>query len=510
MKKIIAVLLASLLPMSVIAEEITKVIIKENVIPLSLEKSSALARQKEAAQLLNNEEMILECGVDPKKDSSPYSKKLSTSDNDGVFHFHNEKFGKVNWQLIKEQDKATLVGKPERGGWELVLSGVDGRSFSGFVINKKGASTRQCKLTVSADAFNILNKGLSKHQLARKPVPNKMKGGRYLGTLIDAHSQVRCDLDPMDAKRHIEKNRDIDYVLLSAGGCYKNEKYFSFYLNTKQQHSKLSEAALSSSKIFYLAGMKDVTNKNNKWDLGKNNKWDLGSLDDAFGINTTDQFVGAAEILIQHAIWDGGDKRLTTMGVNVDLEDSNLEKIINKFKARKFPLILHLELGDASYKSDKTVASLGRLLQNHPDQKFVLIHLAQASPDIAKSLLQRYKNVYFLTSMASGFNQIVTRGKEVHHQSGWNTFFNVESRSMKQHVKNPEWRSEWLALVNGYPDRFVFALDNVFKGNWENRFPKELKIWRNALGQLDSSIAVQIACDNAKQLWSLPVECGFR
>jgi hypothetical protein len=55
------------------------VIIKENAIPLSLEKSSALARQKEAAQLLNNEEMILECGVDPKKDSSPYSKKLSTT-----------------------------------------------------------------------------------------------------------------------------------------------------------------------------------------------------------------------------------------------------------------------------------------------------------------------------------------------------------------------------------------------------------------------------------------------
>ena len=109
--------------------------------------------------------------------------------------------------------------------------------------------------------------------------------------------------------------------------------------------------------------------------------------------------------------------------------------------------------------------------------------------------------------MTSGFYQIFTRGKKVHHQDGWETFFDVSGKNMKQHASSPKWRPEWQNLISDYPDKFILGFDNVFAGNWRNRYRVDVNIWRRGLAQLDENLARQFACENAKRLWTLPIEC---
>jgi hypothetical protein len=316
----------------------------------------------------------------------------------------------------------------------------------------------------------------------------------YRGTLIDGHSQVRCDINPVEVGQIINST-NIDYVMLSASGCNKREKFFSDPLT---QYKNLADVVTGNSKIFGLAGMKNLTNQG---------VWNHAALKESWKIGEQAKFKGIAEILFQHAVWDGEDARLEYVGLQLRLSGSDLEKIILFHEEKKFPFIIHIEFNDSADKKENTLKDLRILLNQHPSVSFVLIHVGQASPEIARELLANHSNIYFLTSMTSGFNQIFTRGKEVHHQDGWETFFDVSGKNMKQHASRPKWRPEWLSLVSDYPDKFVVGFDNVFAGNWRNRYRVDVAIWRRALAQLDRELAGQLACGNAKRLWGLPVDC---
>src|SRR6056300_776424 len=78
---------------------------------------------------------------------------------------------------------------------------------------------------------------------------------RYSGTLVDAHSQMRCDQKPPKIARVIEET-PIDYILLTPGGCQKNEKFFS---NIEKHQGDIARFAKANEKIFYLAGMKKLS-----------------------------------------------------------------------------------------------------------------------------------------------------------------------------------------------------------------------------------------------------------
>ena len=317
----------------------------------------------------------------------------------------------------------------------------------------------------------------------------------YRGTLVDAHSQVRCDIDPVEVGEIIN-SRNINYVLLSASGCNKKEKFFS---DVVTQYKNLAKVVVENKKIFGLAGMKNFSNAG---------VWRFSEAEKSWEVAEEAGFKGLAEILIQHAVWDGQDSRLKFAGLQMNLADKGLEKVIEFSGQKKFPVILHIELNDSADKREETVRKLEELLVKYDSQSFVLIHLGQASPKIAKELLAKYKNIFFLTSMASGFYQIFTRGKEVHHQDGWETFFEVEGKNMQQHASNPFWRNEWRQLVLDYPDKFILGFDNVFAGNWRNRYKVDIAIWRRGLARLEPNVAKQLACSNAKKLWGLPITCS--
>ncbi len=91
----------------------------------------------------------------------------------------------------------------------------------------------------------------------------------YKGKLIDGHSQVRCDINPTEVGKIINLT-DIDYVMLSASGCNKREKFFS---NPTTQYKNLADVVIDNPKIFGLAGMKNLTNKG---------VWNLSALEESW------------------------------------------------------------------------------------------------------------------------------------------------------------------------------------------------------------------------------------
>jgi len=321
----------------------------------------------------------------------------------------------------------------------------------------------------------------------------------FTGTLIDAHSQVRCDQTAENAEEIINRV-DIDFMLLAPGGCHKNEKYFG---DMTSHQGALAKVAASNKKIFYLAGMKKLssTNKNyvSKWKLKTlNPALDIGKLANA-------SYVCASEVIIQHAISkkDYGINPGTQLG----LLDKQLEKVIKQFRKRRFPIVLHIELKDSEDKAKQTLADLDVLLAKHKNYPFVLNHVGQASPDVVADWLTKHKNLHFLLGQTSGRFQIGTRKQKSEAQNGWVSFFDVEGLSKKEHEKNPKWNDVWLNLVLANPEKFVMGYDLVFARNWESKLTQDVTIWRSALGQIDQEKASLIACGNAKRLWKLPIEC---
>lgn len=60
-----------------------------------------------------------------------------------------------------------------------------------------------------------------------------------------------------------------------------------------------------------------------------------------------------------------------------------------------------------------------------------------------------------------------------------------------------------------FPDRFVFALDNVWAEHWEKDYGSKIKLWRQALGALPVEVAGRIAHGNAERLYQLSDELAI-
>lgn len=313
----------------------------------------------------------------------------------------------------------------------------------------------------------------------------------YRGTIIDAHGQLRCETDAVDIYTAIKKY-DVAHTLLSAGGC--------------NEASKLSELDLQVSKLVeelkgrasFLISPKKRFSKN------------LFLADERY----FDKAVGFAEIMVQHAAYKNAPVR--TKGRNFDLQSRRIKKEISLVLGRKVPVMLHLELNDSEDQSAKILEQLKDLLKRKPNGNFILMHMAQASVSEARDLIENHKNIYFLTSVADTLAAVGTeysRRKGYIVQFGWINLFNDPPKGapfkgwFRDYFPTMKWRAEWKALIESYPDRFIFAMDNVYANHWKKRYRFTLALWRKALSQLSEETARKVACANANRLWRLNVEC---
>jgi predicted TIM-barrel fold metal-dependent hydrolase len=120
-----------------------------------------------------------------------------------------------------------------------------------------------------------------------------------------------------------------------------------------------------------------------------------------------------------------------------------------------------------------------------PGQPFVLTHMGQLGVAEVKPLLERHSNLYF---MAAHTNPVLTSKSN----QPWTDLFAGDSL-----------KDEWKQLMSQYPDRFIFALDNVWERHWQEFYLEQMDVWHKALAELPGEVAHKFAHGNAERLWRL-------
>jgi len=197
-------------------------------------------------------------------------------------------------------------------------------------------------------------------------------------------------------------------------------------------------------------------------------------------------YKGMNEIILAHA--PKGDR---AREVYLDAATPQVQAAMQQAIAKGWPVVLHYEFrwltqryGSAARV--KRMEELNTLLRRYPQHPFALIHMAQLDPLDADRLLSAHANVVFLTSHANPV-------KVSESTQPWTDMFVGDELS-------PEWK----ALMLRYPDRFVFAIDNVWPEDWSEKYVHQVAFWRRALSGLPDEVAHAVAHKNAERLWRLP------
>ena len=214
-------------------------------------------------------------------------------------------------------------------------------------------------------------------------------------------------------------------------------------------------------------------------------------------------FVGFQEVIVQHA--PHNHKRFTFEGMNLDLKSEKVLRMIDVILKHNKPVILHVELNDYEKDSDKVLQQLLELSDQYPKTNFLLIHMAQAKFSEAKLILEKTKNIHFMTShsdnefqrMAKRNKQRIAAGKKSSGQHGWINLFNEHNKL----------QTKWIKLMNKNPSRFVLALDNVWDKQWLEGYAEKVLMWRKSLASLKTDAGTLIACGNANQYFKLNIAC---
>ena len=76
-------------------------------------------------------------------------------------------------------------------------------------------------------------------------------------------------------------------------------------------------------------------------------------------------------------------------------------------------------------------------------------------------------------------------------------------------IEDGKFKPQWKKLILEYPDRFVFALDNVFSKFWmPDLYLDKMKMWWDVVRDLPGDAANAFAHGNAERLWKLSPRPG--
>ena len=198
----------------------------------------------------------------------------------------------------------------------------------------------------------------------------------------------------------------------------------------------------------------------------------------------SNQFGAVAELLLYHA-----QKGSKAPEVIVRPTDRRVLAALAHAKKQSWPLVLHIEFASlAPGERLAFMAELEELLVQSPEQAFALIHMGQLRIADVQRLIERHKNVYFLTSHA---NPVVTESSK----QPWTLLFEAG-------VLAPDWKT----LFTKHPDRFLLAFDNVWPEDWGDRYLAQVAFWQKAFAALPPEVAHKVAHSNAERLWRLPAQ----
>ena len=131
------------------------------------------------------------------------------------------------------------------------------------------------------------------------------------------------------------------------------------------------------------------------------------------------------------------------------------------------------------------MTKMEKLLKTHSGHPFALNHMGQLDVMEVRRLIENHRNIHFLTAHT---NPIVIS----HSNQPWVNMFNGAKIA-------PEWKE----LLLEYSDRFVFALDNVWRRHGEEFYPLQMQYGRKAIADLPPDVAHAVAHGNAERLWKI-------
>ncbi len=275
---------------------------------------------------------------------------------------------------------------------------------------------------------------------------------------IDAHSQVDHNLVPLNKVISLMDIAGVHRTILSARGNLKGKDLLQL---SKQNPGRITPA---------------VRTKGIPYDTGSEKYYRILKNQIA-----TKQYHAIAEILLYHA--KKGNKAPEVL---VYPDDKRVQVALNYAIENSWPFVVHIEFASLhGKKRRKFMRAFKQMLHQHPEQPFVLTHMGQLSRDRCLRLIENHKNVHFHTGWT---NPVAVEGSN----QPWMNVFEGDRLA-------PEWKD----LFVQYPQRFIFALDNVFTEHWSDFYQKQMNYWKQALAELPAEVAHLIAHGNAERLWEI-------
>lgn len=284
---------------------------------------------------------------------------------------------------------------------------------------------------------------------------------------VDSHSQMD---EGVDEARVLS--------LMDHGGVYRT--LLSNHLR-RSPESLRAFAKSAPDRIIPMLRAKDIPQG---WDVAAS--WRDGHRAEL----ATGAYRGIAEMLV----WHQGEPELRIREVRFELDDAVVRSAFDVARERGWPFIVHIEFGSLEGEARKRyMGELESLAAQDPQVPIVMIHMGQLPPDDVSRLIDLHPNLYFMTSHSNPISSQFIKVKK-----RWQNLF--EGRQIS---------ARWRDLFVTHPDRFVFALDNVFSGNWVPRmYLGQMALWWCALSQLPAPVAHAIAHGNSERLWRLPPKPG--
>lgn len=275
---------------------------------------------------------------------------------------------------------------------------------------------------------------------------------------IDAHSQVDHTVVPLSTIISRMEQGGVTHTILSARGKLQGKAFLKFV----EKHSDRITPA--------------VRTKGNPYDSGSPKYYKALKAQVASG-----KYSAIAEILLYHA-----QKGMKAPEVEVYPDDKRVLAALSCAIENRWPFVIHIEFASLhGEKKKRFMESMERMLDSHPEQPFVLTHMGQLEPDECRSLIKSHRNVYFHTGWS---NPAAVRSSN----QPWINLFEDNQLA-------PQWKD----LFIQYPDRFIFALDNVFEEHWASFYLEQMSYWKKALAGLPGEVAHRIAHGNAECLWRI-------
>jgi hypothetical protein len=275
---------------------------------------------------------------------------------------------------------------------------------------------------------------------------------------IDAHSQVDDTVVPLNAVISLMEQGGVTHTLLSTRGKLQGKALLVF---VEQYPDRITPAIRTKGKPYNAESRKYYKVLKAQVASGK--------------------YSAIAETLLYHA-----KKGSKAPEVVVYPDDKRVLTALSYAVENQWPFVIHIEFASLHGEKNKRFKeSMKRMLDSHPELPFVLTHMGQLGPDECRSLIESHGNIYFHTGWS---NPVAIRSSN----QPWTNLF-------EGYRLAPEWEN----LFIQHPDRFIFALDNVFDEHWTSFYLEQMEYWKKALAELPDEVAHRVAHGNAERLWRI-------